>query len=291
MKKVLLSIISLFLLALIAVPSVHAATTSTLLPTADGTYTQFTPTGGGSGHFDKVDESSCNGTTDYNRTTVVGERDSYALSLSSVPNNSLITAITLTPCASRQANGGVNPVMNLFYRLNGVNSSDLGSYTLNGTLTPVDLSSTSFSGLSTVKTGSTTLEVGAVLTSGTKGVRLSRLATVIIYTPTATPSVTTNDATNLVTLGSSSSANLNSTVNPNGLSTTVSYKYGLVNVGCASLASSTSGTLIGSGFTNVSPNTKVVSGLNPSTTYYFCAVGSNSLGTIYGNVLSFTTLP
>lgn len=47
----------------------------TLLPTSDGTYTQFTPSTGTS-HYALVDESTPN-TTDYNSDATSGDRDSY----------------------------------------------------------------------------------------------------------------------------------------------------------------------------------------------------------------------
>lgn len=185
MRKIFTLCLSLFLFGLFALP-VSADTTSTLLPTSDGNYLQFN-TSSGSTHYTLVDESSCNGNTDFNRETTTGQRDSYGVSLSSIPSGSQITQIALTPCASKNTNGGQNTTMNVFYRLNGVNSSDAGGYTLT-TTTPSDLSATSFSSLSTIKTSSTTLESGAVFTAGNRGLKLSRLATVITYTPFATPS-------------------------------------------------------------------------------------------------------
>jgi titin len=78
--------------------------------------------------------------------------------------------------------------MKVFYRLNGVNSADSAAYTLSGT-TPTNLATTTFNFLSVSKSATTTLEAGAVYTSGTKGARLSRLATVITYVvaPTIAP--------------------------------------------------------------------------------------------------------
>jgi hypothetical protein len=49
------------------------ATVSNLFPSADGAYTQWTPKSG-SVHYTQVDEPTCNGNTDYVRTTTVGNR-------------------------------------------------------------------------------------------------------------------------------------------------------------------------------------------------------------------------
>ena len=92
------------------------------------------------------------------------------------------------------------------------------------------------------------------------------------------PTAQTQAASSITT----SSAQLNSYVNPNGLSTTIYFQYGLTT----SYGSSTSlggiGTAAGNyGFT--------VSGLSPNTTYHFRIVAYNSSGTTYGGYLTFTT--
>lgn len=182
--------LGLTILGVVAVA--FASTTSAILPTGVGNYSAWTPSTG-STHYTLVDESSCNGTTDYVSTTAVGVRDSYAVSLSSIPDGALITGISLTPCASKIKNSGT-VTMSLFYRANGVNSADGSAYTLSGA-TPIDLSATNYSGLSITKNASTTLEAGAVLVSGTIGARLSRLATVITYvTAPVTPTNVTSSA-------------------------------------------------------------------------------------------------
>ena len=92
------------------------------------------------------------------------------------------------------------------------------------------------------------------------------------------PSATTQAASSITT----SSAQLNSYVNPNGLATTIYFQYGLTT----SYGSSTSlggiGTTAGNyGFT--------VSSLTANTTYHFRIVAYNSGGTSYGSDLTFTT--
>lgn len=178
---VISSIIAFFLAQLVLADS-----TNSTLPSSDGAYLQWTPSTGTT-HYTLVDESTCNGTTDYNSTSTVGNRDSYGVSLASVPNGSTITAIEVTPCASRNQNGNGSATMNVFYRYNGVGSADAGSYALTGT-TPTQLAATAFSGLSLIKGSLSTLQIGAVLSAGTKGARLSRIATVVTYMPLAAPS-------------------------------------------------------------------------------------------------------
>ena len=191
---------SLFVsLFVVQATAVHAATTSALLPSGEGTNLAWTPSTG-TVHYTLVDESACNGVTDYVSETTVGDRDSYQVSLATVPAGATITGVAVKPCASRNSSGGGSSVLDVFYRLNGVASADAGAYSLPTGTTPAVLATTTFSGLSTVKNASTTLEVGAVYTSGTKGIRLSHVATVVTYvTPPAAPSALSAIATSSLT--------------------------------------------------------------------------------------------
>lgn len=167
---------------------VFANLTVSILPSSDGTYRRWIPKAGIT-HYTMVDELTCNGTNDYNFTNTVGNRDSYGVSLSSVPNGSIITAIKITPCASRNTTGDGSAIMNVFYRYNNVNSADAGNYELTGGgITPIQLAATTFSELSLMKSASSVLQIGAVLSAGTRGARLSHLAVVIEYTPLSAPS-------------------------------------------------------------------------------------------------------
>ncbi|HSA84509.1 MAG TPA: hypothetical protein VLF20_06530 [Patescibacteria group bacterium] len=213
MRKYLQSlfILSLAVLTSVFIPSsAFADQTGTLLPISDGLYTDWTPKSG-STHYTMVDEETCNGTTDFVRTSRVGERDSYGIDLSSIPNGATISQIDITPCASRAGGGtGGTVVLDLFYRLNGVDSADAGGYNPLGA-TPVLLSTTSFTGLSTVKSSSSSLEIGAVLNANSgKTIRLGQLSTVITYTPLLAPSNLTASES---AVGSSSAALLQWTDN------------------------------------------------------------------------------
>jgi len=165
-------------------PAALALSTGVLLPTSDGTYEQWTRVSSGSTHYTAVDESTCNGNTDYVRETTTGERESFGVSLASVPDGATVTAVAIVPCASRNSSGSGSSTLNVFYRWSGANSADAGGYALSGT-TPAQLATTTWSGLSFVKDGSSTLEIGAVYSSGNRGARVSRLATVLTYDASA----------------------------------------------------------------------------------------------------------
>jgi hypothetical protein len=154
-------------------------------PSSNGTYLQWTPSSG-TAHAALIDESPCNGATDYVSTTTAGNRDSVATSLASVPDGSTITALDVQVCASRNATGTGTNTLKVFYRWSGADSSDSAALSLPNSTTPVGIGTSTFSGLSLAKGTGSTLEVGALYASGALGARLSRLSTRITYTPPAT---------------------------------------------------------------------------------------------------------
>jgi gliding motility-associated-like protein len=99
--------------------------------------------------------------------------------------------------------------------------------------------------------------------------------------------VTTQAATNITT----TAATLNGTVNAQGTATSsITIRYSTVkadvDVGSGTQASVSPSSLSGSTATNITAN---VTGLTPSTTYYFRASATNAGGTANGATLSFTT--
>jgi len=97
---------------------------------------------------------------------------------------------------------------------------------------------------------------------------------------TGSPVVITNPAT----LIASFSATLNGSLDPHGLTTTVSFQYGTTT----SYGSTTAmQTQTGNTYRNISAN---ISGLSANTTYHFQIVATNSAGTTHGGDRTFTTL-
>jgi hypothetical protein len=90
--------------------------------------------------------------------------------------------------------------------------------------------------------------------------------------------------TNAATSVTSSSATLNGTVNPKGLTTSVYFQYGAsASYGFTTVAQSYSGS-------TTQPVSANIPGLGPITTYHFRLVGTNSGGTSFGSDRIFTTL-
>ena len=96
---------------------------------------------------------------------------------------------------------------------------------------------------------------------------------------TGPPVIITNSATNVT----SSSATLNGTVDPHGLTTTVYFQYG-TTTSYGHITPNQSKT--GNTYQNVMAN---VSGLAASTTYHFRIVATNTAGTRYGGDRTFIT--
>ena len=96
---------------------------------------------------------------------------------------------------------------------------------------------------------------------------------------TGPPVVTTNPATNVTT----SSARLNGSLDPHGLTTTVYFKWGTTT----SYGHTTpTQTQTGNTYRNITAN---ISGLARHTTYHFRIVATNSAGTRMGSNLTFKT--
>jgi len=96
------------------------------------------------------------------------------------------------------------------------------------------------------------------------------------------PTATTQTATGVT----STTAILHGIINPNYLSTIVTFEYG-ITTGYGQTIPATQSPATGNSNTNV---TAELSGLLPGTTYHFRIKTINSLGTTYGSDFSFTTL-
>lgn len=270
-KKVFMGFATLFVSAIVQSLlsiSVYANTTASLFPVANGKYAQWS-THGGSIHYTNVDETPCDGTTTYNSTGTLAKRDSYSLNISSIPNYSTITAIAITPCASENSNGPT-AVMNLFYVWEGNDSADAGSYSLSGT-TPTTLSATTFNSLNLLRTPTSTLETGAVYSSGNKGVRLSNISAVITYTLPNSPSAPSN----LVATNASATSN------------NLTWQDNSDNEDSFNIERSTNSTNNFSFIASVSANTTSYtdSGLSTNQTYYYRVYAKNAGGnSAYSNI-------
>ncbi len=100
-------------------------------------------------------------------------------------------------------------------------------------------------------------------------------------TPGQSPAVSTNEVTNLEFI----SATLNGSVNANYLSTVVTFEYGTSTIYDNSI-DATQTPVNGNAYIETSAD---ITGLTEGTTYHYRIKASNSLGTTYGEDMSFTT--
>jgi tetratricopeptide (TPR) repeat protein len=118
-----------------------------------------------------------------------------------------------------------------------------------------------------------------IVATNSAGRRYGADRTFTTLSATGPPVVITIPATNVT----SSSAILNGSVDPHGLTTNVHFQYGTTT----SYGHTTANQIkTGNVYQNVAAN---ISGLNASTTYHFKIVATNSAGTRYGADQSFTT--
>jgi len=94
------------------------------------------------------------------------------------------------------------------------------------------------------------------------------------------PTVLTLEPTNILSV----SAQINGTINPNYLSTTVTFEYG-ISTNYDNVVAATQSPLTGGSNISVSVN---LTSLSVGTTYHYRAKAVNSLGTTYGADMSFT---
>ena len=119
-----------------------------------------------------------------------------------------------------------------------------------------------------------------IVATNITGTRFGADRTFTTLTATGPPVVTTKLATNRTT----SSATLNGSLDPHGLTTTVYFQYGTtVSYGHTTPMHSQTGNT----YRNIAAN---ISGLATHTTYHFRIVAMNSAGTRYGSDRTFTTL-
>jgi YVTN family beta-propeller protein len=209
-------------------------------------------------------------------TTFGGDRTFTTLSPTGAP---VVTTNPATLIASFSAtlNGSLDPhglTTNVYFQY--------GTTTSYGSTTPMQS-----------KTGNNFLNISAnissltasttyhfrIVASNSAGTSLGGDRTFTTLTATGPPVVTTSPPTNVTT----SSATLNGSLDPHGLTTTAYFQYGTTtSYGHTTPMQSQTGNT----YRNIATN---ISGLATHTTYHFRIVATNSAGTKYGSDRTFST--
>ncbi len=163
--------------------SVASAATLTLYPVSNGTYTDWE---NGVSGVDETSSFSCTTPgSDYIRASANNTRESYNLDLSSIPNGSIITSISVDTY-SRDENSGGNGQYRTLIIFNGVETLAGGA--------PISPSSNSgcsgpntqpYDVADTAKGNTTTLQIGVEKANSGDSVRVGAIHAVVTYTPPA----------------------------------------------------------------------------------------------------------
>lgn len=194
------------------------------------------------------------------------------------------TIVTLT---AAQLNGDLNTnneIVSTYFEW-GLTTAYGNTVNASGYGTPPNVQSTSLVAVNAPLSGlapNTTYHFRLLGISQTSGQANITGADMTFTTLPLAPVVITTAATSITAGG----ATLNGTVNPNGVSATVTIEYGLTTA-YGTVVSATPGTVAGSTATNVLAN---VTGLLPLTTYHYRVVAANFNETANGNDMTFTTL-
>jgi uncharacterized protein (TIGR02145 family) len=206
-------------------------------------------------------------------------------------NDLSFTTLGQSPIAITQASSNITTSS---ATINGIVNANF----LSTTVTFEYGTTTSYSGTATATqipvTGNTNTNVSAPITALTEGTTyhfrvkaVNSLGTtygddLTFITLGQPPIAATQTATDIQPFTST----LNGTINPNYLSTTVSFEYG-ITTGYGSIATAIQNPVTGSTNTNVNVP---ITGLTEATIYHFRIIAVNSLGTTYGSDMTFTTL-
>ncbi len=170
-----------------------AATSGTLQTSANGDYTSWE---NGESQIDETSNFSCN-SGDYIREGTTNARESFTVSLASIPNGSTLESAVVTVRDEDDSDdSGTGGTYQTFVRINGVNT-DAGanlSATAIGSCSSPKSQTIDFANL--VKSGATTFEIGVLKTGAdTDTVRVGTITVDITYTE---PIVNTIDSLVLV---------------------------------------------------------------------------------------------
>lgn len=176
------------------VEKVSADTTATLGVVSGGTYTSWL---GSKSDIDETSSFNC-GAADSIVSAISGERDSYNIDLSSIPDGSTITSVDVIV---RDRGGLVaGGTYRTFSRLDGNNMDNGVDITATGSGVGTTCSSPKTQTINvadTIKSGTTTLEVGVLKINSIKSVRVGTIEAMVTYTlpvPTTTIVVTGDTA-------------------------------------------------------------------------------------------------
>ena len=170
-------------LSFVVTGAVYASYSGLLLPIGGGGNVGSYQDWYGPGYKAVDEKGDCNGEVDFNASTSTSapyNQELYRVDISGIPNGSIINAILIHPCLGLYY-PNTSSTIDVFYRYNNLTSGYLGSYSPASTTFSSDFGTSTWSGLSLLKTSSTILQIGVRYTSGNGGAKLSQLRAGVLY--------------------------------------------------------------------------------------------------------------
>jgi len=224
---------------LLAQTSFTDTNTSVLVPISNGTYTAWE---NGYAEVDETSSFSCS-SGDYIRdsgsTTGNGQKESFNINLSSVPDGSTITSIQVNSYSRDESSGG-NGTFQTLIIFNGTEAASGSNISPADASTCAGPNAQNFDVIDTVKGVSTTLQIGVVKTNSGSQVRVGALNTIITYTDTTPPTVSSS-----VRVGTDPT-------NASSVQFTVTFSESVTGVDTADFSLTTTGSISGASVSSVS---------------------------------------
>ena len=269
-----------------------------LKPNAAGTYSDWTS--GTSSHYTAINEVPPNGDTSYIASAGYTQLDS-SFNLDDATSAGVGGTIGATKWLAicRQTTGtSFSPGWGIGRIVGGTSYPTMGPGYYAMALLPTSYTTYAIidswspkTGLAYTTTELDSAQIGAENNIGGQDARCTGMYAMVWNTgvpPELPPTTTTSAASSITT----SQAILNSTINPNGASTNVSYLWGTQSgVACNLQPNTLAGPTALTGTANLSGATTqaTLPSLSSNEPYYFCVMATNTYGTTYGSVLTFNT--
>ena len=300
-KKSILILFGFFILIFLSFSNiVLAATTASLLPTADGgddttwvntsstvcstvdCYTEVDETAGGSC-------TNSDGGTSYIENNNSGASQTFDIDETTIPDGSSITGVDVTACVIRSGASGAT------YQLRQCINGSCTNSGVDIVPTTLYVETTQSFSISHTKSGSSDLEIGILDTNSARTIRLSQIKAVFTYTASG-DTTPPSDTSDLAASGATQTTIDLDWTSPGddggtGTATTYDVRYSTAVIDAGNFASASAATGEPSPSVAGNPESMTVTGLTADTPYYFALKTSDEVPNPSGisNVVSLAT--
>lgn len=160
-----------------------ASTTGTIIPSSQGTYGDWD---GGVSNISDIGNVSCSATSQsaYIDTNDNGDRETFNINISSIPNGSIITGVNVTVYDRAESNFSQGGTYRMMVRTGGTNYE---SVTQNANGTNCNVKTQTIDINDPIKTSGTNIEVGVIKVNGdNSAVRIDAIRATVTFIPATT---------------------------------------------------------------------------------------------------------